>query len=705
MFNKKFLTLSIIFTVVAIAIVYLFFFSQLPWNLILKDTIVAGGDTGSHNYILYNLKSNFPTLKTWSHDWYGGFPFLYFYPPLLFVFSVILSFFIKLNVAFKIITLLGSFLLPICLFFCLKLLGLKRPIPELGLLAGVAYLFSEAFSIYGGNLPSTLAGEFSYSFSFALFFLFIGLLTKGVAEKKYLLANIIVLSLMVLSHPFSVISAVLYATVLIFLQKNLKYRLWYIFKVFLSAFLLTAFWSIPFLYYHEFTSTMNWYRTIELKDILIQTRVFILLQYGFFLGIFFAIKNKIFPIVNLIVVLLINLALYLSINNSPIYNARFLPFVIVIYLLIGCIGIGTLLQKIFENSNKKYLFAFSIFLIIWGLATINPKFIFGKNTDRIGDTKYIYQWMVWNYSGFESKTPFKKEIVPLMNYLKTLPYGKIMWEYRSEYDKFGTPRFLENLPIWTGKPTFEGLLIESSIFGPFHFINQTETTLTPTSAIAGFEYPNFNFEKGMAHLKMTNANYFIAFTQDIKDLADSHLQHLKDIESFSVYKIQDYEPVQVIKSFDILKKENDWIKKSIDWYKYGELARPTVFYKNRYQLMALKEIDQDQLLKNDVKILKQTNTQLVFETKDLNKLHLIKTTYFPKWKEKSSNQALIVSPAFIGVIPKDNIVEINFKNNFIDNFAYGLSYASLGFLILYIINRKYINIFDITKKIKYNNKK
>jgi len=112
---------------------------------------------------------------------------LYFYPPLLFVFSVILSFFIKLNVAFKLTTLLGTFILPICTFLCLKFLKFKKPIPEIGLLAGLAYVFCEAFSIYGGNLPSTMAGEFSYSFSFSLFFLFIGLFTKGLEENKYLL--------------------------------------------------------------------------------------------------------------------------------------------------------------------------------------------------------------------------------------------------------------------------------------------------------------------------------------------------------------------------------------------------------------------------------------------------------------------------------------------------------------------------------------
>ena len=37
------------------------------------------------------------------------------------------------------------------------------PIPELFAFAGLAFLLDESFTIYGGNLKSTMAGEFSFS--------------------------------------------------------------------------------------------------------------------------------------------------------------------------------------------------------------------------------------------------------------------------------------------------------------------------------------------------------------------------------------------------------------------------------------------------------------------------------------------------------------------------------------------------------------
>ena len=141
-------------------------------------------------------------------------------------------------------------------------------------------------------------------------------------------------------------------------------------------------------------------------------------------------------------------------------------------------------------------------------------------------------------------------------------------------------RLLENLPVLTGKPTFEGLLIESSVFGPFHFINQTETTQSPTSAIAGFEYPPFDFKKGVEHLKMANARYFVAYTDNIKQLAKENMTWLNNVGPFSVYELPANNLVDVYNDFQIVKKQKDWIKESISWYKGENINQPIVFYQN-----------------------------------------------------------------------------------------------------------------------------
>lgn len=681
---KKILSSPWFLSFVIILIVYYFLFSQIPWNLILKNTTLSGGDTGTHNYIVYHLKSIFPSVKAWSNDWYGGFPFLYFYPPLMFVIAVLMSFVMKLNVAFKITTLLGTLILPICVYLGLKLMGFKKPTPEISLIASISYLFLEVFSIYGGNLPSTLAGEFSYSFSFALFFLFMGLLYKGMDEDKYIALNVVVLSLMVISHPFPVIGTVLYAFFLLFIKKDIKKRFWYVFKVFGLAFCLTAFWAVPFLYYKSYTSMMNWYRTIELKEIFPKTLA--LFYISSILGIFFAIKNKQKAAIGVLIIAMTNTVLFLVINNSPIYNTRFLPFMIMSYLIIGSYGISELFNILFED--KKILNVFLIVFIVFYLCTLNPRFLF-KNTALMPRFEYIPNWFKWNYSGFEDKEPFNEEAEPLFKYVRNLPYGKVMWEYRGEYDKYGTPRFLENIPIWTNKPTFEGLLIESSVFGPFHFINQAETTKEPTSAIAGFTYPSFDFDRGIKHLQMSDARYFICYTDELKKLSNEKLTHLKDIGSFSVYELPKTETVETVNSFKTVEKKKDWIKESIEWYKGNELDTPIVFYTNKKQLNDLTNVNFNKTT-NDIRIIKRTDQELTFETNNIGKLHIIKISYFPNWKVRGAKGPYLISPSFLAVIPTQKTVTLSFKNGAIDNLAYFMSYFALFLLVIKIIRPKLI---------------
>ena len=665
-----------IFVVLIFIFIFGYLISQVPWDLIFADTMVGGGDTGSHNYIVYYAQEIFPKIKWWSPDWYAGFPFLYFYPPLLYYSTILLSYLIPLNIAFKLITLLGTFLLPLTIFLCLSFLDFKFPIPSLGALLSLSYLFLEKFSIYGGNIPSTLSGEFSYSFAFALFFLFIGLLIKGIKENRYLAINIFILSLMVLSHPFSVIIAVLFGTIVFLesiIKKQAKKVFSYLAKVFGLAFGLTAFWSLPFLALLPYTSKMSWTKVIKLEEIFPSS--LIIFEIIAILGIIYAFFKKdkrIFPILFMVCVSLIP---FLFLNNSSIWNARFLPFILMGSLMIAAYAIGSWVQYFKKSLAIIFLIVFSGYMLIFYLpSTIS----------------YIPFWMKWNYEGLQNKDAWP-ELKNLSDYLKDIPYGRVMWEYRSEYDKFGTPRVLENLPILTNKPTFEGLLIESSVSGYFHFINQAETTKTPTSAIAGLEYPSFNFENGVKHLRYFGAQYFIAYTPEIKELADEHFIKMSDIGGFRVYRIPDSDLVEVISSVNLRLKTDKWLDESIDWYKKNDLSQPIVFYQNKEELKDLENfsnIFQEEELIEDatVKIKEITNDSLVFTTDHLGTPHLVKYTYFPGWQVKGASGPYLVSPSFMMVIPFENEITLKYSYNIWDKIGFAVSLFSLIVFILIILS-------------------
>lgn len=674
------------------ACVYGFLAKNIPWKLIFSNTMVSGGDTGSHNYVAWYSHEIFPKLKWWSPDWYAGFPFLYFYPPLLYYLNDILSFIIPFNVAFKIITLLGTLLLPLAVYLCLYLLDFQFPIPSLGAVFSLSYLFLEKFSIYGGNIPSTLAGEFSYSFGFALFFIFIGLLFKDWKKQKLSLITIIILALMVLVHPFSVIAAILVGG-LMFLGaiviRKAKKTFWLLIKIFGLGFSLTAFWSLPFIALLGYTSKMSWTKVINLGEIFPKSLIYFEILAG--LALIYALLKKDKRVLPLVSIIVAASTPFLLLNHSSIWNTRFLPFILMTSLMIAAYGLGswfkdlgTLLARQKANKELRPSLIASFLVILFSLYFL---IIYLPST-----ITYIPFWMKWNYEGFEKKTSWPG-LEQLFVYLKTLPQGRIMWEYRGEYDKFGTPRVLENLAIWTNHPTFEGLLIESSISGYFHFINQAETTQTPTAAIAGMNYPSFNFENGVKHLQLFGAQYFLAFTPEIKQLANQYLTKLKDINEFSVYQVPKSELVSLVPKIELIPKNKHWLDESINWYKAMDFSKFLVFYQNKKEFEELEEISKNIfsekcLLSETIKITKVTNDSLSFDTPCLNQPLLVKISYFPGWQVKGAKGPYLISPSFMMVVPIQKEVTLKFGYNSWDKLGIVISLITFLGIVGFPITRK-----------------
>jgi len=694
--------LELITTFSILFLVYLFLFLRIPWNLVLSPTTISGGDTGSHNYLVYYLKEIFPKIKWWSGDWYAGFPFLYFYPPLLYVLTIFLSYFLPLNIAFKLITLLGSFLFPISIFLALKILKSEFPIPLLGSVLAIGYLFLEQFSMYGGNLPSTLAGEFSYSFSFSLFFIFWALIVKDISSSdfRFKILPVIVLFLMVLSHPFPVIVSVLSSVFLVISKikwliqkekrKDFSFLCFYLIRIFLVGFLLTAFWSLPFVALLGYTSKMEWTRLIQIKDLFPPSLV--IFEIMGVLGLILAfLKNrkKEEKIICFLYPLIAGLIFYFTLNHSSIWNTRFLPFILVIFLIFATFCLKELMHFLSASFLKGQSFKerkIKIFLVIFtSLFSINYLFIFLPKT-----ISYLHFWFKWNYEGFENKIGYQK-LQALMKALQELPHGRVMWEYRNEYDNiFGTPRVLENTPIWSKKPTFEGLLIESAISGYFHFINQAETTKTPSSAISGIKYPPFNFQKGIEHLKIFGADYFVAYTPDIKELSDKNLEKIKEVNDFNIYRIKT-DLVELVKSFEIQRKTKDWIDESINWYQTKDLSEKIIFLSEKEEKDFKENLNQDLVTLKDnkgrvkdflysIEILEKNKDSLVFKTNALGVPHLIKISYFLGWQVKGGKGPYLISPSFIMVVPFNEKVELTYNYNLYDKIGFILSLFTLIFL-------------------------
>lgn len=149
---------------IVLLVVEAFILSYLSPEHLLTETIATGGDTASHYYTLHYLRSTLlPQYKIsgWTPGNYAGFPMLQFYFPLPFLLMCALNVVVPLQIAFKWVTLLGVFLLPVAAFVMLRRLDIPFPGPAAGAVLTLPFLFNPETSAWGGNILSVLAGEFS----------------------------------------------------------------------------------------------------------------------------------------------------------------------------------------------------------------------------------------------------------------------------------------------------------------------------------------------------------------------------------------------------------------------------------------------------------------------------------------------------------------------------------------------------------------
>jgi 6-pyruvoyl-tetrahydropterin synthase related domain len=180
-----------------------------PWSWgrgdMLKPSTATGGDMGAHVWSAdFVSRGLFPKgrLTGWSDDWMFGIPVLNFYFPLPTLVIAALGKIIGAGVAFKLITALGILTLPTAAWASGRFAKLPRPIPTLMGLAAFIFLFGRNYDlfIYGGNILSTMAGEFSFSISLSLAVLFLGMYVHVLRTGEHRGRTAVVLACTGLCH-------------------------------------------------------------------------------------------------------------------------------------------------------------------------------------------------------------------------------------------------------------------------------------------------------------------------------------------------------------------------------------------------------------------------------------------------------------------------------------------------------------------------
>jgi hypothetical protein len=214
-------SLSQVITFLVVAASSLFVFSQLQPHLLFSNTLTSGGDMGAHVWLPWWVKNHLLShgrLTGWTPDWYGGFPALTFYFPLPALMVVALSYVMPYAIAFKLVTVSGVVSMPIAGWAFGRLARLPFPVPACLAAAMVPFLFDDGYTILGGNIASTLAGEYSFSIGLSMAIVFLGLVAGGLETNKRRGWAGLLFGLIVLSHILPTIFALVGGLLLVIMR-------------------------------------------------------------------------------------------------------------------------------------------------------------------------------------------------------------------------------------------------------------------------------------------------------------------------------------------------------------------------------------------------------------------------------------------------------------------------------------------------------
>lgn len=717
-----------------------------PWE-ILRATTPAGGDMGAHVYgpaFLRDVLLPSGRVLGWSQDWFAGFPAFYFYFPLPSLVIVLLDLVLPYGVAFKLVTVAGVVGLPAASYVLARALTLGRVPSAMAAAGATAFAFMESFSIYGGNIASTLAGEFSYSWSFTLGLVYLAYLVRAAdGERKVIPRAVVLFALAALSHILTTLVLVL-ASLSVLLWRGAFRR---VAAISAWAFALTGFWSVPLIARIGIGSDMAWTPLSRWEEIF-PLEIWLLLPVAA-AGAVWVIRHtrRAVPLVVAALVPLIYFPLphllpaffpdLFTDGRFKLWNGRLLPYWYFGVCFFAGIGVGVFVLRASRRLPATVSVWWPRAAILAGgtggtwllLEAPLPRWIAGTvggiagtalllsflwrrrlpsrgvlagvgaavlALGSVAGISFVGGWAKWNFEGYEAKEHWP-EYLALMETIDALPPGRVMWEANSELDRYGTPMALMLIPYWTGGShgSLEGLYFESSLTTPFHFLTVSEVSTRPSNPIPGLAYHTGQLDRGVAHMRLLGVRYYVSYTDEAtrRAKANPDLALVAESPPFTVFTLGEPElVVPSVREVGVYDGEESFFDVSAAWFdvatadtllvEEGPAGWPRVAELGG--LVSLRELgDPGQV--RDVVV---DQERISFRTTAVGVPHLVKVSYFPNWEATGADGPYRATPSFMVVVPRSEEVVLEFTDTWAEKLGKVLTVGGLTALVFVAVRRR-----------------
>jgi hypothetical protein len=531
-------------TFVVVAGVTAFVIAQMHPGLLFLNTEDVGGDNAAHitapYYMIHYLLPH-GQIAGWDSWWFDGFPLYVFYFPLPALFVAFLNLFAPYAVAFKLVTVLGSVTLPVCCYAFGRLCGFWRPVPAMLAAGSIPYLFNTSYTIDGGNVASTMAGEFSFSLSLSFAVLFLGTFVYALRTGRLRWLSALLYLLTVLSHVVPALFAGGVAVLLTISFTGTRPIRRVLIPVGLAGGLLSAFWLLPFAKYVSlYSSSMNygpvggslWSNIFPHTGELV---VVCLALVGFAFGVWNAER----VMTTLGVAAIGCAAMFQWGPRGLVYNGRWLPFWFFCVALLAAYAVAELGRIVF--AGLRVMFWHELVTPLFGGVVAVVAISSWLGVLPFGNVPPAHRnfsdgWVEFNYQGYQRMPgwPEYHDVVEMLDRVGAkYGCGRLDYEYTGNVSNyFGSTLVEMSFPLWTNGciDSTEGVYFESSTTTHFHFLDQSELSIDASNPVGGLmdgdqsAYENTSVVDGVKHLALQGVTYFLANSPEIEQQADADPQ-------------------------------------------------------------------------------------------------------------------------------------------------------------------------------------
>ena len=662
---------------IGLGVILLALLDVLRPALLIRPTIAAGGDTPCHYAAAAWFHEHLlPALRL--HGWYPGaylgHPLLLYYFPLPFVLISALAVVTGLPVAFKLGTVLGTFLLPLFVYASFRLMRLRFPTPLLGAAAALVFLFVDDNPIWGGTIASTLAGEFAYTYGIGLATLFLGVLVRAREQGRGPGAPAATLALVAGAHGYAVLWAGLTATFVLLASRRPGRALAWLLAVGVLAFALAAPFLVPLLAEWGWTTPYDdaWI-TVSTTGLLPprlwplfaaaavglvaalpggwkggrDDRRLLLLGYGAVVGGALAAAG---PAVGVI-------------------DVRFVPFAQLSLALAGAATLGLAVSRL----RRADLAAFGLVLV----AVVHAD----------SGSGVVRSWVDWNYSGLEAK-----ELWPAWSALTARLRGsvadpRVAVEYGAVHERAGSIRMYETLPFFSGRSTLEGVYNQASVMTHPVYYLASELFASSPKPFRSRSYSRFDPETALERLRLFNVGTIVAVSPELVAALERREDVVLDarVPPYTLFRLRDPGPgyVEALAYAPVRAPLRGWRDAAYRWISSKPPNRALLVFTGDERFESFQADTwvppPANPLPGGVKIEATVEAESVrIRTNRPGHPLLVKVSYHPRWRAEGADGPYLASPGLMVVVPRQTEVHLRYvARTWSDALGWGLGIVTV----------------------------